>query len=47
MELRYKTALEIILAICEKSSYVRDEDIRLICKTALETDCEDEEDVLS
>ena len=36
MEQRYKTALEIILAMVERGSYVRDEDIRLICETALQ-----------
>lgn len=45
MEQAYKTALEIILAIVESKSYVRDEDIKLICETVLKR--EDEEDVLS
>ena len=42
MEQRYKTALEIILAMVERGSYVRDEDIRLICETALK-ESEDKE----
>lgn len=35
MEQRYKTALEIILALCKKDGYTRVEDIMLICETAL------------
>ena len=42
MEQRYKTALEIILAMCESDNYLRDEDVKLICETALKGEKENE-----
>lgn len=47
MEQRYRTALEIILAMVEQLGYVRDEEVKLVCKTALNVDCEGAEDELS
>lgn len=35
MEKIYRTALEIILAMCERDNYLRDEDVKLICETVL------------
>lgn len=35
MEERYRAALEIILAMCEEENYLKGEDLKLICKTAL------------
>lgn len=42
MEQRYKTALEIILAMVEKENYMRVDDIKLICETVLK-ESEDKE----
>lgn len=33
----YETALEIILNMCKRDTYIKDEDIRLICETVLGT----------
>ena len=35
MEQAYKTALEIILAMCDRDSYLKGEDVKLICETVL------------
>lgn len=43
MEQRYKLALEIILALCEKDGYTSAEDIKLICKTTLAEESGDED----
>jgi hypothetical protein len=35
MEQRYQTALEIILAMCERDKYLNGDDVKLVCETAL------------
>lgn len=32
----YETALEIILNMCKRDTYIKDDDIRLICETVLD-----------